>query len=401
MFALDAVVLDLIIGADARPTPEVLLEALGGEEVAKTRMILDPDLDLPQYESEISPTVPLRRRGERRILIIDEAGGSLRKSPRSEPIVAKDLRPERDRLVALVDLLGARLGRLNAFGSWGDAAVVTRSVRDLRAVMLLGWVLDPQTDLDGRRRATPLTQREFEEKLAIYEKRLEEVDDGTVIARVPPATLARGGAKKDLLVVDVLSDRDGSWDVRKSYELEKRITAADLFARIPGAKVTITAPSGATAASPPAPARAPAPMPEPPEPPKPIGAPISAAELDGRVVLRIPGDRFDLDGVTALGRRNLDVLQAHDQVSGRDRDRIHQHGCGFLAPLEFLSEVFLDGKPLDRKRFEAEAKPIDGGRVLEAHLPRFGPVLVLDAAGKRWVTSETAADPAALIALTR
>src|SRR5688572_6636505 len=112
MFAVDAVVHDLIIPPEARPTPELLIEALGGQAVAEKRMVLDPDLDLPQYETELSPTVPLRRRGERRLLVIDEGGGPMRKNPRSEPIVTRDLRPERDRLVALVDKLGARLGRL-------------------------------------------------------------------------------------------------------------------------------------------------------------------------------------------------------------------------------------------------------------------------------------------------
>ena len=68
MFALDSLVLDLIFRADTKLTAQHLIDGLGGEEVLKTRTVVDPDLEMPEYEMEISPTVPLRRRGERRQL---------------------------------------------------------------------------------------------------------------------------------------------------------------------------------------------------------------------------------------------------------------------------------------------------------------------------------------------
>jgi len=87
-------------------------------------------------------------------------------------------------------------------------------------------------------------------------------------------------------------------------------------------------------------------------------------------------------------------------IPGRLRDRIHEAGCGFVAPLAFLSEVFLEGRPLDRRRFDAEAVEIaPGARALEAHLPRFGPVRVVDLGGKRWVTSEVGLAPDRLLPL--
>jgi hypothetical protein len=134
-------------------------------------------------------------------------------------------------------------------------------------------------------------------------------------------------------------------------------------------------------------------------PPPPAGPPITALEVDGRVVLRIPAERFDLDVARALGMKNIDVLRSNDPISGKIRDTIHEKGCGFVAPLAFLSEVFIEGKPLDKRRFEAESQDVGGARVLEAHLPRFGPVRVLDVGGKRWVTSEITLDPARLLAL--
>jgi hypothetical protein len=398
MLSLDSLIFDIILPATARPTPEQLVEGLGGEAVAKSRMVLDVDLDVPQLEQEISPTFLLRKRGDRRLLIVGE--GPLRENPRTQAIVAKDLRPEKDRLVSLVDKMGARIGRMGAFGTWGDAVIVCRSPRDLRAVLLLGWALDPVTDLEGRRRGQQLSQREFELKLASFEKRLDELDDAAILARVPPATVEKKGPKDaELLVVSALSDRDGSWDIRKSYELEKRVAALDLFSRIPGAKQSIIAPEAE-----PAPAAAPAEAPKapepPPEPPKPAGPPIRAAEIGSRIVLVVPPERLDSDTITALGKRPIDVLTSKDAVTGKQRDNIHQHGAGFIAPLEFLSEVFIEGKPLDRKRFEAEAQTAaDGVRTLEAHLPRFGAVRILDKGGKRWITSETTADAAALLAL--
>jgi hypothetical protein len=260
--------------------------------------------------------------------------------------------------------------------------------------------------MDGRRRAGQLNQREFEQKLAAFRPRLEELDDATILGRVPPAALEQ---RDGLIIVDVLSDKDGSWDVRKSYELEKRVGALDLFARLPGARVQAPARDESApvpvAQAPTAPVAAPAPPPkaEPappaPEATKPAGPPIVARELGGRVLLKIPAERFDTDTIAALARKSLDWFAAGDAVSGAQKDKIHQEGLGFVAPLAFLSEVFVEGKPLDKKRLEAEARPgPDGTRLMEVHLPRFGPVLLIDGGpGKRWVSSELGADPAALL----
>ena len=43
-----------------------LVAALGGPEVATNRKILDPDMQDPRFEMELSPSFPFRRRGERR-----------------------------------------------------------------------------------------------------------------------------------------------------------------------------------------------------------------------------------------------------------------------------------------------------------------------------------------------
>src|SRR5438045_3543778 len=110
MFAVDTLVFDVILPPSARPTPEQVQDGLGGAEAAEARAIIDVDLDLPQLEQEISPTFLLRRRGDRRILIADEAGAPLRAN-RTSPVVAKDLRPEKERLARFIEKTGSRIGR--------------------------------------------------------------------------------------------------------------------------------------------------------------------------------------------------------------------------------------------------------------------------------------------------
>ena len=120
------------------------------------------------------------------------------------------------------------------------------------------------------------------------------------------------------------------------------------------------------------------------------GPPLAVAELGGAVLLVFPAERFDLDVAAALGKRDWDaVLRRGDVTSGAIRDRIQRDGAGWVAPLEFLSEVFLDGKPLAKPAFEAGARAIaTGGRALDVHFPRFGPVVLLEVPGKgRFVTS--------------
>ncbi|MBK9035989.1 MAG: hypothetical protein IPL61_32865 [Myxococcales bacterium] len=378
MLALDSLVTDLMFRADAQLEQQTLIDALGGPDAAKQKKLLDPDMLDPRMEMELSPSIPFRRRTERRLMIIDDSA-PLRADPQ-EPVVPVDLRPAKEALIALCETLPVRLGRLFALGSWGDAVLVARSARDLRAVCLIAWALDPTVDLDGKRRANQLQRAEFEAKIMAYDKRLEELDDDDILANLPPdVTVERRG---ELLILDVL-EADGTWDQRRSLELEAALAAVDQFSTFPGA---------------PRPKLAPEPPPPPPSAPTPVaapapvvaGPPIAVADLAGTVVLVFPAERFDLDVAAALGKRDWDhVLRAGDKLSGMVRDRIHKDGAGWVAPLEFLSEVFVDGKPLARPAFDAGARALaDGVRAFDAHFPRFGPVVLLDVPGRgRFVSS--------------
>lgn len=403
MLQLDSIVTDLMFQSTAAIDQQTLIEGLGGEAALQTKQLLDVDRLDPRAEMELSPSMPFRRRGERRLMIIDDQATTPRTDPQNDPFIKVDLRPYKEALIESCQKLPVRLGRLFALGSWGDAVLVARGMRDIRGICLLPWALDPQVDIDGKRRQTPLSQKEFEAKLMVYEKRLEELDDEQIIARLSGLSFERRG---EVVVVDCL-EPDGTWDQRKSMLMEQQLAALDTFSMIPGAPSSAAKAPAAPAkangepakarVAGPAPGAAPtsaAPAPAAPakkEPEKPKGPPLSANEIDGRVVLVFPAERFDLDVAAALGKRDWDtVVQSSDNLTGAMRDKIHREGASFVAPLEFLSEVFVEGKPLTKQQFEKEARSVDGGRALDVHFPRFGEVVLLELPGKgRFVTSLT------------
>jgi hypothetical protein len=374
---LDSIVSDLIFQASAAIDQQTLLDGLGGEDSLEGKQMLDVDRLDPRAEMELSPSMPFRRRGERRLMLIESLGPQ-RPDPGADPIINHDLRPLREGLIAMVQKLPVRLGRLFALGTWGDAVLVAHNARDLRGIALVSWALDPQIDIDGKRRQTPLSQKEFEAKILAYEKRLDELDDQQILAGITGVTFERRG---DLLIVDVL-EPDGTWDQRKSLVMEYQLSAVDRFSLIPGA------PSSPRPTDPPKPAPKPAPKPEAKPAPEPKGPPIMTKEVDGAVVLVFPAERFDLDVAAALGKRDWDqVVRSSDNLPGSMRDRIQRDGASWIAPLEFLSEVFVDGKPLTKAQFEKDAQQTNGMKSLDVHFPRFGPVMLLEIAGKRFVTS--------------
>jgi hypothetical protein len=386
---LDSIVTDLMFQSSAAIDQKTLIDGLGGEAALESKQLLDVDRLDPRAEMELSPSMPFRRRGERRLMIIDDQATTPRQDPGADPVIKTDLRPYKEALIAACQALPVRLGRIFALGTWGDAVIVARSVKDLRGVCLIPWALDPQIDIDGKRRQTPLSQKEFEAKLMAFEKRLEELDDDQIIARMTGITFERRG---EVVVVDVL-EADGTWDQRKSMQMEAEISAIDTFSMIPGAPSSTAAktPEPAKKAEPSAaPKQAEAPNAEPPKKPEPKGPPLAAKEVDGKIMLVFPPERFDLDVAAALGKRDWDqVVRSSDNLSGAMRDKLHREGASWIAPLEFLSEVFVEGKPLTKQQFEKDARAVDGGRALDVHFPRFGDVVLLELGGKRYVTSLT------------
>src|SRR5690606_20518282 len=113
--------------------------------------------------------------------------------PGGGPGGADGPRTEKERLIRVCQSAPVRLGRINALGSWGDAVLVARSARDLRGICLIPWALDPTMDVSGKRRASRLSQAEFEEKLLAFDKRLEELDEQEILAGMGPVNFERRG----------------------------------------------------------------------------------------------------------------------------------------------------------------------------------------------------------------
>jgi hypothetical protein len=390
MLQMDSVVTDLIFKSDATLDQATLLTGLGGSEQVAKWKVLDPDMLDPRAEMEISPSMPFRRRGERRLMLMDETGAPLRgENPDPSVQVPLDLRPAKEALIGICERLPIRLGRLFMLGSWGDAVMIARSARDLRAIALLPWILDPQVDVDGKRRGSQLSQKEFEAKVMTYDKRLDELDDVDILASITDLAGVNLEQRGDLIIVDVL-DAEGMWLPTNSLAMEDALAAWKRFSMIPGAPASKPRPAPAPAngvAATAAPAAAPAPVKVEPK-----GPPLTVSEIAGSVVLVFPAERFDLDVAAALGKRDWDsIVRSSDGLTGSQRDRLHRDGGGFIAPLEFLSEVFVEGKPLSKPQFEKDAQPLaSGGKALAVHFPRFGPVSLFEIPGQgRFVTSLT------------
>src|SRR6476660_5387828 len=119
MLQLDSLVTDLMFQASAAPDQKTLIDGLGGEDALQNKQLLDVDRLDPRAEMELSPSMPFRRRGERRLMILDDTVITPRQDPNADPLVKGDLRASKEQLIGIAQKLPIRLGRLFALGSWG------------------------------------------------------------------------------------------------------------------------------------------------------------------------------------------------------------------------------------------------------------------------------------------
>ena len=99
MLQLDSIVSDLMFQSTAAIDQQTLIEGRGGEDVLQTKQLLDVDRLDPRAEMELSPSMPFRRRGERRLMIIDDQATTPRTDPQNDPIINVDLRPYKESLI--------------------------------------------------------------------------------------------------------------------------------------------------------------------------------------------------------------------------------------------------------------------------------------------------------------
>lgn len=387
--SIDSLVTDLMFQSGDELDPKMLVEVLGGEDELAKKQVLDPDMQDPRFEMELSPSMPFRRRGERRLMLIDDSVAPMRPDPQATSIIPIDLRPARDELIKVCAAVPIRVGRLFALGSWGDAVWVVRSFRDLRGLCLISWALDPAMDIDGRRRASPLGQNEFEEKLMSYDKRLDELDDEQIRESLGDAKIEE---RDDGLIIIDLLEEDGTWDQKKSLLKEVAVASIDRFSHFPGAK------NNEPAKAPGEPEQEPEQAPPTPAPEPVVEAvsdtvPLKATTLGDSLLLIFPLQRFDLEVASKLGKKDWDsIITPADGIDGATKDVLYRAGADFVAPIEFFSEVFVKGKPLSKPQFEEAASSHEGKHAgvksMEVQLPRFGPVVLLARPdGSRFVTS--------------
>src|SRR6476620_7839447 len=97
--ALDSLVIDLMFQANAAIDQKTRIDGLGGEDALATKQLLDVDRLDPRAEMELSPSMPFRRRGERRLMIIDDQVITPRQDPQADPMIKNDLRPAKEALI--------------------------------------------------------------------------------------------------------------------------------------------------------------------------------------------------------------------------------------------------------------------------------------------------------------
>src|SRR3954451_25419698 len=116
---LDSLVTDLMFQGNAAIDQKTLIDGLGGETALENKQLLDVDRLDPRAEMELSPSMPFRHRGERRLMVIDDQIVTPRADPGADPLIKADLRPSKEALIACCQKLPVRLGRLFVLGSWG------------------------------------------------------------------------------------------------------------------------------------------------------------------------------------------------------------------------------------------------------------------------------------------
>src|SRR3954468_20708536 len=106
---LDSLVTDLIFQSTAALDQKALIEGLGGETTLEGKQLLDVDRLDPRAEMELSPSMPFRHRGQRRLMIIDDKAVTPREDPSTDPLVKTDLRAAKEALIATCQKLPIRL----------------------------------------------------------------------------------------------------------------------------------------------------------------------------------------------------------------------------------------------------------------------------------------------------
>ena len=220
---------------------------------------------------------------------------------------------------------------------------------------------------------------------------LDELDEDQIRACLGDANIEE--REDGLIIIDMLEE-DGTWDQKNSLMREMAVAAIERFSHFPGAKNNEPVDATTAEIEPAAESKPePAPAPEPVVEAVANVAPLQTKRLGDALLIIFPQERFDLEVASKLGKRDWDnIVVPVDGINGETKDMLYRTGADFVAPIEFFSEVFVEGKPLSKPQFEKDAHSYEGAhsgvRSMEVQLPRFGPVLLFTRPdGSRFVSS--------------
>jgi hypothetical protein len=306
------------------------------------------------------PRLPIMKPTDRRLLLGQVVGTSLVEA-------SPDLKTFLQLMLGLIDRTGARVGTVGAWGDPGFFGAASKDRNDLAALALMGWVDASEYDLNFGTTGPKATR---DQKLAEIPDKYKKIVEAKLEGQL--GAMAVGPYH----LLDLLGKLGGYTPEEHKDWLKRCFVAFKI------------------ASAPPPPPKAAEP---PPEPPK---APIRAAELDGKPVLLVPKERFGVSTFEGIAKGRLEILHKIDQVPGRVQEEVARKRVPFLAELPSLTELFYEGRPLDKSAASKLLEPVsDGYATFVAQMPRFGRVRVIGRGDSWWFFSDAEVEAKELLGL--
>jgi hypothetical protein len=351
IFPKGALYFDLIFPAP--PAPQALTQVLGRAAQMFGAVEVDEEIEA------MLPRLPMMKPTDRRLILGQVAGPSLIEN-------SPELKTFLQLMLGLIDRTGARVGTVGAWGDPGFFGAASKDRNDLAALALLGWLDADEYDLNFGTTGPKATR---DQKQAEFAAKFKLIVDAKIEAQLGAMPVG------PYFLLDLLGKLGGYGQEEYNDWLKKCFVSFKIVAAPP-------------------PPKAPEP---PPEAPKNA---IRSVEVAGKTYLIIPKERVSTSLLDDLVKGRLDSFHKIDALSGKVQELIARKQVPFLAQLEFLSELFLDGKPLNKSAAQSMMQPVsDGYSTFVAHMPRFGRVRVIGRDGAWWFYSDAEEDAKTLLPL--
>jgi hypothetical protein len=354
VFPKGALYFDLIFPVP--PSSQALTQVLG--RAAQMFGAVEADEEIERLQ----PRIPIMKPTDRRLLLGQVMGTSLIEA-------SPELKTFLQLMLALIDRTGARVGTVGCWGDPGFFGAASKDRNDLASLALMGWVGADEYDLNFGTTGPKATS---EQKLAEVPDKYKKIVEAKLEGQLGAAPVG------PYHLLDLLGKLGGYGQEEYKDWLKRCFVAFKI------------------AAAPPPPPKAAEP---PPEAPK---MPIRATELDGKPVLIVPKERFGVSMFEGIAKGRLEVLHKIDQVPSRVQEEVARKRVPFLAELPSLTELFSEGRPLDKTTAAKLLEPVsDGYSTFIAQMPRFGRVRVIGRDESWWFFSDAEAEAKGLLGLLR